>query len=156
MRWFAGPVFVLAAVAGALLSPVIARPQIASGSGSIAQSRITQALDDTRLTTLRGNVHPLARPEFDRGPAPADLPLDRMVLVLKRSPAQESALKQLLDQQQDRSSPNYHRWLTPEEFGRRFGPSDGDIQAITSWLESHGFRVTQVANGRTAIEFSGT
>jgi hypothetical protein len=79
-----------------------------------------------------------------------------MVLVLKRSPAQESALKQLLDQQQDRFSPNYHKWLTPEEFGRRFGPSDGDIQAITSWLESQGFQVTQVANGRTGIEFSGT
>jgi CheY-like chemotaxis protein len=156
MRWFASPVFVLTLVADALLSPAIARPQIAPGSGSVTQSRITQAVDDTRVATLRGNVHPLARPEFDRGPAPADLPLDRMVLVLKRSPAQESALKQLLDQQQDRSSPNYHRWLTPEEFGRRFGPSNGDIQLITSWLESHGFRVTQVANGRTAIEFSGT
>src|SRR5690242_10999797 len=155
MRWFAGPVFVLAAVAGALLSPVIARPQIASGSGSIAQSRITQALDDTRLTTLRGNVHPLARPEFERGPAPADLPLDRMVLVLKRSPAQESALKQLLDEQQDKSSPNYHKWLTPEQFGQRFGPSEQDIQTVTLWLESQGFQVAHVANGRTTIEFSG-
>jgi hypothetical protein len=140
----------------ALLSPALAGAQVASGRGESAQSRITQALDNTRLTTLRGNVHRLARPEFDRGPAPADLPLDRMVLVLKRSPAQESALKQLLGQQQDRFSPNYHKWLTPDEFGRRFGPSNGDIQAIASWLQSLGFQVLQVARGRTAIEFSGT
>src|SRR2546421_10894189 len=109
MRRFAGPLFVLSIVIEALLSPALADPQTASASGNVAQSRITQAVDDTRLATLRRNVHPLARPEFDRGPAPADLPLDRMILVLKRSPEQESALKQLLDQQQDRSSPNYHR-----------------------------------------------
>jgi subtilase family serine protease len=120
------------------------------------QSRITQEVDDTRLVTLGSNTHPLARPEFDRGPAPADLPLERMLLVLKRSPTQESALKQLLDQQQDRFSPNYHKWLTPEEFGQQFGPSLQDIQVITSWLESQGFQVAGVSHGRTAIEFSGT
>ena len=78
-----------------------------------------------------------------------------MLLVLKRSPEQESALEKLLAEQQDQSSPNYHKWLTPAEFGSEFGPGDQDIQTIKSWLESHGFQVQNVSNGRTVIEFSG-
>ena len=126
------------------------------GQTSNVQPRITAAIDESRLTTLRGNTHPLARPEFDRGAAPDSLPMLRMLLVLQRSQAQESALETLMEQQQDKSSPNYHAWLTPQQFGQQFGPADADIQTITSWLESHGFTVNRVSNGRTVIEFSGT
>jgi len=116
---------------------------------------ITQTIDETALTTLRGNTHPLARPMFDLGMAPASLPMQRMLLVLKRSPEQDFALRQLLDGQQDRNSPNYHRWMTPEEFGQQFGPTDADMQTITTWLQSHGFEVG-TTKGRTALEFSGS
>src|SRR5271170_5340592 len=119
-------------------------------------SRITQAVDEANLTVLKGNTYYLARAEYDRGAAPSSLPMARMLLVLQRSPGQESTLEQLLDQQQDHSSPNYHQWLTPQQFGQQFGPSDQDIQKITSWLQSHGFQVAPVSNGRTVIEFSGT
>ncbi len=84
------------------------------------------------------------------------MPLERMLLVLKRSPEQDAALLTLLDEQQDKSSPNYHKWLKPEEFGKRFGPADTDIQAVTAWLQTHGFQVNNVSKGRTVIEFSGT
>lgn len=118
--------------------------------------RITQPIDETALVVLQGNTHPLARPEFDQGPAPASLPMQRMLLVLKRSFEQEAALERLLEQQQDNSSPKYHHWLTPEQFGVEFGPSDQDILTITMWLQSHGFQVTAVSTGRIVIEFSGT
>ncbi len=121
-----------------------------------AESRITQQVDDRQLINLAHNTHPLARSEFDQGPAPADLPLERMLLVLKRSPAQDAALKQLIEDQQDRSSAHFHEWLTPEQFGEQFGPSMHDIQVTTSWLQSRGFQVTRVARARTLIEFSGT
>src|SRR5712691_83446 len=91
---------------------------------------ITQTIDEAQLTRLKGNTHPLARLEFDLGTAPATLPMQRMLLVLKRTPDQESALKKLLDDQQDKSSPNYHKWLTPEEYGKHFGPTDADLQTI--------------------------
>jgi len=123
---------------------------------SSAPPRITVAVNESQLTTLRGNTHPYARAEYDRGAAPDSLPMARMLLVLKRSPAQEAALDALLDQQQDSSSPNYHAWLTPQQFGQEFGAADADIQTITQWLESHGFSVNRVSNGRTVIEFSGT
>jgi hypothetical protein len=123
---------------------------------SAAPILVTQAVDNAVTTRLPGNVHPLARAEFDRGEAPPDLPMKRMLLVLKRSSQQESALRSLIDDQQDKNSANYHQWLTPEEFGRRFGPSDQDVQVVTAWLQSQGFQVAQVTKGRSVIEFSGT
>ena len=112
--------------------------------------------DASKLVALRGNVHPLARPEYDFGPAPDDLPMKRMLLVLQRSPEQEAELRHLLDEQQTRSSPNFHKWLTPKEFGERFGPAPQDIEAVTDWLTSQGFVVNRVTAGRAVIEFSGT
>jgi subtilase family serine protease len=121
-----------------------------------ATPQITQAVSNSNLVVLRGNVHPLARPEYDRGPAPASLSMEHMLLVLKRSPQQESALEQLLADQQDKSSPNYHKWLTPAEFGAQFGPSDSDIQTVESWLRSQGFTVSSISTGRVVIDFSGS
>lgn len=129
---------------------------IAAAQQTPVPARITQPIDASKLTVLKGNVHPLARAEFDRGPAPSSLPLNRMLLVLQRSSAQETALESLLDQQQDKSSPNYHQWLTPQQFGQQFGPADSDIQTVVSWLQSQGFQIDKIANGRGTIEFSGT
>jgi subtilase family serine protease len=141
-------VFLLAAVA-----LIFSTWTLAQTSGAL--SRITQAVDEAKTFTLRGNTHPMARPEFDQGAAPPDLPMERMMLVLRHSPEQEAALDRLMAEQLDKSSPNFHHWLTPEEFGQRFGPSDADIQTISSWLASDGFEINSVAKGRNVIEFSG-
>jgi len=93
---------------------------LARGQTPAVAPRVTENVDVTKLATLRGNTHPLARPEYDRGAAPDDLPMERMLLILQRSPEQEAGLRQLLDEQQVKSSPNFHKWLTPEEFGERF------------------------------------
>lgn len=122
----------------------------------VVPARVTQAVDPENRVTLRGNTHPLARHEFDQGAAPDSMATERMLLVLKRSTEQETALRKVLDAQQTKSSPNYHMWFTPVQFGRQFGPADADIQAVTDWLTSQGFQVSRVAAGRTVIEFSGT
>lgn len=129
--------------------------QQAQSRSAAPQPLITEAIDESQLTVLKGNTHPLARPQFDLGTAPATLPMDRMLLVLKRSDAQETALRKLLDDQQDKNSPNYHKWMTPEQFGEQFGPTDADMQTITLWLQSHGFHVG-TTKGRTVLEFSGS
>jgi len=118
-------------------------------------ARITQAIDETQLVRLKGNVHPLARPEFDQGIVPDATPMKRMMLVLQRSPQQEAALRQLMDEQLSKDSSNFHKWLTPQQFGQQFGPADADIQTITDWLTRQGFQQIKVGTGRTAIEFSG-
>ncbi len=120
------------------------------------QSRISQAVDDKNLVTLKGNTHPMAAPQYDMGEAPGGLPMNRMLLVLQHTPAQEAAIKQLLAEQQNQGSPNFHNWLSPQQYGQMFGPSDQDIQTITTWLQSHGFEVANVSPGRHVIEFSGT
>ncbi|MBV9265208.1 MAG: hypothetical protein JO061_03475 [Acidobacteriaceae bacterium] len=116
---------------------------------------ITQAVDESRTVILQGNTHSLARAEFDQGPAPAELPMNRIQMLLRRSPEAESALAQFVEDQQNSASPEFHHWLSPEEFGERFGPSLTDIGEILAWLESHGFRVELVSAGRSVIEFSG-
>ena len=121
-----------------------------------APALVTQPVDNSVRTILPGNVHPLARAEFDRGEAPPNLALHRMLLVLKRSDQQETALRRLIENQQYKKSSSYHQWLTPEEFGARFGPADSDIAAVTNWLQQSGFQIAQVSKGRTVIEFSGT
>lgn len=121
-----------------------------------APSLITAPVDETKLTVLAGNTHPLAVPQFDRGAVASSLPMEHMLLVLKRSPEQQAALDKLLAEQQDRTSPNYHKWLTPDQFGQQFGASDQDVKTITSWLQSHGFQVNSATSGRNIIDFSGT
>jgi hypothetical protein len=138
-------------VACALLAPLRALAQAAP-----PQSRIVDRVDENVLVALRGNTHPLAQRQFDRGAAPADLPMARMLLVLKRSAAQEAALEKLLDDQQDQNSPSYHQWLTPDAFGQQFGPGDQDVQTVAAWLRSHDFQIGMIGRGRTVIEFSGT
>ena len=128
----------------------------ARAQSNAVRARVTQAVDMQNLVTLRGNVHPWARAEFDQGVAPDDLPMERILLVLQRAPEQEATLRQMLDAQQVKSSAMFHQWLTPEQFGRQFGPADSDLQAVTDWLTKQGFQVTKVAAGRTVIEFSGT
>src|SRR5271170_5777193 len=132
-----------------LLPPVVLflaalTPTSAQSPLPAPRSRILQAVDDSHRTILVGNTHPLARAEFDQGALADATPLRRMILVLQRSADQETALQQLVDQQQDRSSSMYHQWLTPETFGAAFGPSDRDISAVTSWLSGHGFSNIQV------------
>ncbi len=121
----------------------------------VIPSRVLTAVDAKDMVLLKGNMHSLARAEFDRGAAPASLRLERMMLMLKRSDDQEKALRTRLDDQQNASSPMYHKWMSPQEFGREFGPSDADVAAVNGWLQSQGFEKIEVTNGRTAVEFSG-
>jgi len=121
-----------------------------------SQARITENIDTSRLVVLRGNTHPLAQPGFDRGLAPLTMPASRLLLVLQRSTQQEADLRTYLQSVQDSNSPNYRRFLSPEEFGLRFGVSDADLQTIQGWLTGNGFTVSKVSKSLMAVEFSGT
>jgi len=129
--------------------------QAAWAQTAVVQARVVGTVDDTQTVTLRGNVHPLARAANDQGTLPDSQPMTHMLLLLQRSDAQEASLRQLMDAQQTKGSASYHAWLTPEQFGKQYGPADADVQAVTDWLTRQGFQVAKVAAGRTVIEFSG-
>jgi subtilase family serine protease len=105
---------------------------------------------------VQGTIHPKVKMAADLGEAPADKALDSLSLRFSMTSAQSAALSQLLADQQNPSSPRYHQWLTPEQFGAEFGMSQNDLASATSWLQEQGFTVTGVARGRTFINFSGT
>lgn len=119
-------------------------------------ARITRVVDETALVARAGNVHPLARAEFDTGIAPPETRMDRMILLLAPDTSQQTALESLLAAQQDPRSPEYQRWLTPEQFGERFGVAESDISQLVTWLTSRGFQVEPAPASRRQLVFSGT
>ena len=118
--------------------------------------RVLSPVTGVGSMTLPGTVHRAAQARFDQGPADPALRFGSVMLLTNPTLAQQRALNQLLAEQQDPSSPNYHRWLTPEQWADRFGLSQNDIQKITTWLKSQGFTVEYVARGRNWVSFSGT
>jgi pseudomonalisin len=121
-----------------------------------ARDRITSFIDDDQRVTLRGNVHPLATAQHDAGAVAPNFPMQHMLLTLLPDADQQDALNQLLDAQHNPDSPYYHQWLTPEQYGERFGVSDADTAQIVAWLEGQGMQVEEVTAGRRAIVFSGS
>ena len=124
-------------------------------SGHPTVNRIVEPVQEAAVVTLAGNVHPLARGEFDDGVVSAETPLNRMILVLEPSAAQQAELDSLLEAQHDPESPLYHKWLTPAEYGSRFGASAGDLARVTAWLAGHGFVVDEIAASGRLVLFSG-
>src|SRR5208282_2528710 len=120
------------------------------------QDRITSFVDDEKRVTLPGNRHPLALVQYDAGAVSPDFRMDRMLLTLLPDAAQEDALTQLLDAQHNPESPYYHQWLTPEQYGERFGVSEADAAQVTAWLTSYGMEVEELTAGRRSLIFSGT
>jgi uncharacterized protein (TIGR03437 family) len=109
-------------------------------------------VDRGRTVRLQGHVHPKAVPQYDQGLVAAGMPIDHATLLLRP----EASLAGFLAGQQMPGSPGYRRWLTPEQFGERFGLSANDLAKVVSWLESQGLKVDEVARGRHWINFSGT
>lgn len=118
--------------------------------------QITQAVNNDNRITLHGNVRHMPRRARDLGAVDVSMPAGRVLLLLKRPPAQEAALQQYIASAHTPGSASYHRWLTPAQIGNQFGPADSDIQAVVAWLQSQGLSVTKVSAARTTIEFSGT
>jgi len=118
--------------------------------------RIAAPIDARRTVVLGGNLHPNALPRFDRGPVEPALHIGYITLMLKKSDAQQAALDRFLEELRNPASPNYHGWLTPEQYADRFGLSRNDLDKISAWLQSEGFTVEYTARGRNWLAFSGT
>jgi subtilase family serine protease len=139
----------------------IAQPRITQavdkGTLAVSQSdRITSAMSSGEMVSLTGHVPRNAKPEYDQGRVESSFQLNDVTLLTLPSPSQQKALSRLVAEQQDPSSANYHKWLTPEQYADRFGLSVNDVRKISAWLESQDLSVASVARGRNWIVFSGT
>jgi subtilase family serine protease len=124
--------------------------------GPRTRNLLTSTIDESGLVTLRGNTRPEANAVNDRGAVADDFPMEHMRLLLRRPPGQEQALEQFVDRLHDPESPDFHQWLTAQEFGERYGLAQADLATITGWLQSQGFEVNLVYPNRVGIDFSGT
>jgi Pro-kumamolisin, activation domain/Bacterial Ig-like domain (group 3)/Subtilase family len=123
--------------------------------GETPAGRIKGEIADSPRVKLPGSRPPLTKALKDAGRLSPETKLEGMSLVYRRSQTQEAKLRQLLSVQQDPTSNQYHRWLTPEQFGSRFGMPDADITKAKAWLEQEGFTVQGVSRGKTRVVFSG-
>jgi Pro-kumamolisin, activation domain len=129
---------------------------VSSPSYAATPDRVIGDLTTSQKVALHGNVHGLARPEFDLGHADGSRIIQGLALSFQPSPAQQQDLNSFLAQLADPHSKNFHKYLTPAEFGARFGMSRNDMAKISAWLEAQGFTNISVANGRNTISFDGT
>lgn len=128
----------------------------AASWGQRPSPRILQAVRNSQRVVLQGTVHARLATATDQGRLDGATPIHGVTIFFRPSAAQQAALDQLLAEQQDPHSPNYHRWLTPEQFAARFGMSQQDLDTVTNWLKGQGFTVTRVARSRNSITFGGT
>jgi subtilase family serine protease len=120
-----------------------------------AQSQSSKASAESGLARLPGHVHMLALPRFDAGEAPNSLRIGGLELIIAKTPEQQRALDKLVADQQNPKSPQYHRWLTPADYGAQFGARNATIAALSSWLESNGLQVGTLPAGRGHLPFTG-
>lgn len=65
-------------------------------------------------------------------------------------------LSNLLAQVYDPASTNYHKFLTPDQFTSRFGPSTRDYQTVIDFAKAHGLVVTATHANRMLLDVQGT
>jgi pseudomonalisin len=124
--------------------------------GMLSSTALAQrSINEADRVIKHGNVHPLARAEFDRGSADLNLPMENMILSLSPRASAKAGMDALLADLQNPKSPNFHKFLSPQEFGLRFGPTDQDVADAANWLKGHGFRIEEIANSKLWINFSG-
>src|SRR5215831_7835241 len=78
-------------------------------------------------------------------------PGKRLDLVLALPLRNRTELTNLLEQLYDPNSPSYHRYLTPQEFAKRFGPSQEDYDRVIAFAKAQGLAVVNTHPNRTLL-----
>jgi len=119
-------------------------------------ARVTQEVNSQQRTRIIGTVPRQIHNATDEGRADSAMSLGDILVRLQPSPEQQEALTAFVADVHDPKSPNYHQWLTSDQFGSRFGVADADLQAVEGWLTATGLQVAEVSKGRQWLRVSGT
>jgi hypothetical protein len=143
----------LLTLAGALM---LVAPIAVLAQSSGVQPRIAAEISEQRLATLQGNLHPLAHPQYEQGRVDPSSKIERITMLFQKTPAQKADLDALLAAQQNPTSPSFHQWLTPAQYGDRFGIAQVDLEKVAAWLQAHGLIVVETPASKNFIVFGGT
>ena len=67
-----------------------------------------------------------------------------------------TTLSELLREINTPGSPNYHQYLTAEQFAERFGPTEADYDALKAFARANGLRITATHSNRTLLSVNGS
>ena len=84
----------------------------------------------------------------DLGRRSSGAPVEVLVTLRFNHPDE---LHQLIREQSDRNSSNYHRYLTSDQFAERFSPTVEQVGTVTSELRKAGFQVTEISSNRLLV-----
>jgi hypothetical protein len=141
---------------GAVLALSLCSATFLHAQVSPAARRITTAVNNDDRIALSGTLRKDLKTAKDLGPADPSVIARHVTLVLSRTADRQAALDQYLSDVQNTKSPQYHRWLTPAQYGARFGAAEDDVQTITAWLQSQGLSVEKVSPAANMIFFAGS
>lgn len=127
-----------------------------AAQAAVSPQRIVRPIDPSQVSEIENRVPAEASRSVDLGLAPDELPMNDLSIQFTMTDAQQKALGQLVQDQQNPASPLYHQWITPEQAAEQFGMSVADMAKVTDWLTGQGFTVTEIARNRTFVKFSGT
>ena len=102
---------------------------------------------------VQGNVPAVVSQLQPLGRLPAASSLNLTIGLPLRN---EQALDDLLREIYDPASPNFHHYLTPEQFAEQFGPTKQDYQAVIDFAEANGLKVTGTQPNRVVLDVSGS
>ncbi len=118
--------------------------------------RIRGEITDSETSRLAGNTRPMSALAQDEGSVSGSQLIPVLTMRFRMTDQQQQDLQTLLKQQQTPGAAQFHRFLTPEEFGERFGPNSQDVDKVVKWLQEQGFTNLQVAKSRMSVSFQGT
>jgi subtilase family serine protease len=128
----------------------------ALAANAVTPNRIAAIDAGNSRVAIDKTVPARARLAADQGEAAGDQVLSSVALHFNRTAAQQADLAQLLEDQQNQDSPLYRKWLTPAEFGARFGMSAADLNKVEAWLQTQGLSVVSVSPSSNYVTVSGT
>lgn len=110
----------------------------------------------TNMTILPGTADNLPAGVQNLGPVATNTP-EQVIIGLQQTAQQKVDEQAFLNGLTDRSSPDFHQFLTSQEWNVRFGASNQEVAAVTQWLSNAGFtNINLLQAGGDLLQFNGT
>jgi subtilase family serine protease len=118
---------------------------IASPLAIAVQAAVERQIIGGHVPNAVKNIQPIGRLESSR----------RLKLFIGLATRDEQGLDTFIEQLYAPSNANYHHYLSPEEFARRFGPAEEDYQTVIAYAKANGLNVTQQYSDRVVLSVEG-
>ncbi len=121
---------------------------MAGAAQAFPSAPLTEQQAATPWSAIGMELLPALQRATDVGPAPADQVLNITVSMPYGKPAQMQAF---VDAVSDPRSPEYRKFISPEEIGERFGLAQNQVEQVVQYLVQNGMGIELVGKNRLSI-----